>query len=284
VEQTIRRSIDMTDHYAVIGNPVAHSKSPQIHAAFAAETGEDIDFSRLLAPLDGFRRSVDEFLAGNGRGLSVTLPFKLEALQLAARATERARLAGAANCLKLDDAGWHADNTDGAGLLTDLIDNLGFDPGGKRVLLIGAGGAARGILRPLLEAHPVLLHVANRTRQTAVELAQACAPNAGGKVTAGDIASAAAGRFDLVINATSASLRGDDLALPAGLYAEGSLAYDLVYARDSTPFMQLALSQGAARVADGLGMLVEQAAESFFLWRGLRPATAPVLAMLRNTL
>ncbi|MFN3883724.1 MAG: shikimate dehydrogenase [Rhodocyclaceae bacterium] len=268
----------MTDHYAVIGNPIAHSKSPAIHAAFARQTGEDIVYEAILAPLDGFAATVAAFRAAGGRGMNVTLPFKLEALALAEKPTERARLAGAANTLRFDADGVFADNTDGVGLVRDVRDRLGLPLDGRRVLILGAGGAARGVILPLLDEKPALLAIANRSVDKAEALAARFAPF--GKLDAGGFEDFAGGCFDVVINATSAGLAGQKLPLPEGVFAPGALAYDMVYGPQETPFMAQARRLGAARVADGLGMLVEQAAESFFLWRGVRPNTAPVLAML----
>jgi shikimate dehydrogenase len=270
----------MTDRYAVIGNPVAHSKSPQIHAAFARLTFQDMTYEAILAPLDGFAASVRAFAAAGGRGLNVTVPFKLEAHALADTRSPRAEAAQAVNTLIFSEGGIHGDNTDGVGLVADLTRNLGLDLAGTRILLLGAGGAARGVLLPLLERRPALLHLANRTVDKAAALREAFAPRAGGcRLEAGGF-DGLAGPFDLVINATAASLDDEAPPLPAGLYAPGSLAYDMVYGRE-TPFMAAARAQGAARQSDGLGMLVEQAAESFFLWRGVRPPTAPVLDQLR---
>jgi shikimate dehydrogenase len=270
----------MPDRYAVIGNPVAHSKSPQIHAAFAQANGDNLDFSRILAPLEGFGEAVAEFSASGGKGLSVTLPFKLEAVALANRVSERARRAGAANFLRFDGAGVHADNTDGAGLVCDLRQNLGVDLGGARVLIAGAGGAARGVILPLLEAGPRVLCIVNRTADKAQALALEFA--GGPALSGGGYASVAGQQFDVVINATSASIAGDLPQLPDGVFSQRGLAYDLMYADTDTPFMRFASQHGAARVADGLGMLVEQAAESYYLWRGVRPQTASVLQALRR--
>jgi shikimate dehydrogenase len=266
----------MTDRYAVIGNPIAHSKSPQIHAAFARQTGQDIEYKRLLAPLDGFRVTVESFRASGGSGANVTVPFKLEAFDLADEVSQRAKDAQAANFLNFDSGRIRADNTDGAGLTRDIAGNLGFGMAGRRLLLMGAGGAARGALQPLLAQQPAILTIANRTPEKALLLAEAFRyhPAAASSVLAGH-------RFDLVINATSSSLQGELPPLPAGVFAGGSLAYDMMYDRRLTPFLVFAQFQGAAQLADGLGMLVEQAAESFFLWRGVRPETAPVIARLR---
>ncbi|MDI3515619.1 MAG: shikimate dehydrogenase [Gammaproteobacteria bacterium] len=271
------------DRYAVIGNPIAHSKSPQIHAAFARQTGQALSYEALLAPVDGFARAVADFRAAGGRGMNVTVPFKLEAFALADRHTPRAQMAGAVNTLAFDADGILGDNTDGAGLVRDLVANLGCALGGRRILLLGAGGATRGVLLPLLGGEPASLTIANRTVSKAQALAALFAPHAGrAQVDGCGFDQLGGHRFDLVINATAASLAGELPPLPADLYAEGALAYDMMYGRDPTPFMRAALADGAARVADGLGMLVEQAAESFALWRGVRPDTAAVLADLRR--
>lgn len=270
------------DRYAVIGNPIAHSKSPQIHAAFAAQTGQRMTYEALLAPLDGFRETVAAFRHDGGRGMNVTVPFKLEAHALADALSPRAEAAGAVNTLRFGAEGVFGDNTDGAGLVRDLVHNLGQPVGGTRVLLLGAGGAARGAVLPLLDEHPTSLTIANRTASRAEQLAARFAPHA--VVTQLDACGfeALAGRsFDVVINATAASLSDQAPPLPAGIYASQSLAYDMMYGRGDTAFLAAARVAGAARLADGLGMLVEQAAESFVLWRGVRPATAPVLEALR---
>jgi shikimate dehydrogenase len=275
----------MSDRYAVIGNPVAHSKSPLIHAAFARQTGEDIEYSRLLAPVEGFRETVEAFRAGGGKGLNVTVPFKLEAFAIAQETSQRARDAEAANFLSFEAGRVRADNTDGAGLVRDIAMNLGFALAGRRVLLLGAGGAAQGVLMPLLQQGPAAMTIANRTVDKALRLANAARLR--GKETAVDLAGSgfdglAGRRFDVVINATSSSLQGEMPPLPAGVFTAGALAYDMMYGRGLTPFLAFAERQGAARLADGLGMLVEQAAESFFLWRGVRPETASVIELMRT--
>ena len=273
------------DRYAVVGNPIAHSKSPQIHAAFARQTGQALSYEALLAPVDGFAQTVADFRAQGGRGLNVTVPFKLEAFALAERHTPRAQAAGAVNTLAFDADGVLGDNTDGAGLVRDLTANLDFALAGRRILLLGAGGATRGVLLPLLDSRPARLTIANRTVAKAEALAALFAARAGDTALDACGFDALAGRrFDLVINATAASLADELPPLPPGLYAEGALAYDMMYGRAPTRFMRAALADGAARVADGLGMLVEQAAESFTLWRGVRPDSAPVLAELRRQL
>jgi len=269
----------MTDRYAVIGHPVAHSKSPRIHTAFARETGEDLVYDLLPAPLDGFDAVVRTFRAAGGRGLNVTVPFKLAAFALANEVTDRAREAGAVNTLRFDGAHALGDNTDGAGLVGDIRRRLGIELAGKSVLLLGAGGAARGVVGPLLQERPAALLIVNRTVAKAHALARQF--EARGPVRAGAYADLTGRAFDVVINATSASLSGDALPLPAGLYAPGALAYDMVYGDVPTPFLAAARAGGAATIADGLGMLVAQAAESFLLWRGVRPDTRPVIEALR---
>ena len=273
------------DRYAVIGHPIAHSKSPQIHAAFARQTRQELSYEALLAPLDRFAQTVADFRAHGGRGLNVTVPFKLEAFALAERHTARAQAAGAVNTLAFGADGILGDNTDGAGLVRDLSANLNLELAGRRILLLGAGGATRGALLPLIDSRPARLTIANRTVAKAEALAALFAAHAGDTALDACGFDALAGRcFDLVINATAASLADELPPLPPGLYAEGALAYDMMYARAPTRFMRAALADGAARVADGLGMLVEQAAESFTLWRGVRPDSAPVLAELRRQL
>ncbi|MBS0371028.1 MAG: shikimate dehydrogenase [Proteobacteria bacterium] len=271
------------DRYAVIGNPIAHSKSPRIHTLFAAQTGQPLSYEALLAPLDAFVATVEAFRAAGGRGLNVTVPFKLEAFDFADRHTPRALAAGAVNTLAFGPDGVLGDNTDGAGILRDITVNLGCPVEGRRVLLLGAGGAARGTILPVLDAKPASLTIANRTAVKAAELADEFSTGPLRPQGCG-FADLAGQDFDVVINATSASLSDAAPDLPAGLYAPGSLAYDMMYGKGDTPFMRAAREQGAARLADGLGMLVEQAAESFLLWRGIRPATAPVLAELRAAL
>lgn len=267
----------MTDRYAVVGNPIAHSKSPLIHAEFARLTGQDMVYERLLAPLDGFDKTVEDFRREGGKGLNVTVPFKEEAFRLADNKTARALAAGAVNTLKLDETGVLGDNTDGAGLVRDLTANLQQSLTGKRILLMGAGGAARGVIGPLLDEHPELLVVANRTEDKARQLADIF--DRGMKASSYEALTGQ--RFDLVINATSASLQGEVPPLPEGLFTPNALAYDMMYGAE-TPFMAWARNHGAATISDGLGMLVEQAAESFFLWRNVRPDTKPVIQMLRT--
>ena len=272
----------MSDRYGVFGNPIAHSKSPAIHARFAAGTAQEMTYEAILAPVDGFSASVRAFIEAGGRGANVTVPFKEEAFRLCDRLSERARRAGAVNTLIFNGIDIAGDNTDGAGLVRDIAHNLGFELAGKRILLLGAGGAARGVIKPLLDARPESLFIANRSPEKAEALAASFADIA--TVNAGNMAKTAGKSFDLVINATSASLSGQSLPLPSGIFAPGSLAYDMMYGKGETPFLQLARAQGAARCADGLGMLVEQAAEAFFLWRGVAPESTSVLAELRAQL
>lgn len=272
----------MPDLYCVFGNPISHSKSPFIHAAFAHETGEALIYEARLAPIDGFAAAVAAFVAEGGRGANVTVPFKEEAFRLCHTLTPRAARAGAVNTLSFVDGRILGDNTDGAGLVADIVGNLGFSPAARRILLLGAGGAARGVIEPLLATAPAALVVANRSVDKALALANAFADLAA--VDACSFADLAGKSFDLVINATSASLGGETLPLPGGIFAEGALAYDMMYGRGDTPFLAQARAQGAARCADGLGMLVGQAAEAFFIWRGRRPACAPVMTALRAAL
>jgi shikimate dehydrogenase len=271
----------VTDRYGVIGHPVAHSKSPEIHAAFAAQTGQSLTYERCLAPLDGFVATVRALQAAGYRGANVTLPFKLEAAALADRLSERARAAGAVNTLCFDDAGIVGDNTDGAGLVNDIVVNAGVALDGRRVLLLGAGGAARGAILPLLREQPSQLVIANRTRATAAALATEFASLAApGQQLAGCGFDQLDTSFDVVINATSASLAAAMPAVPACVFAPDALALDMMYGATPSPFMRFAAAHGA-RTRDGLGMLVEQAAEAFFTWRGVRPATAALLAQMR---
>lgn len=265
----------MGDFYRVIGNPVGHSKSPLIHAAFAHQLGIDLTYDSLLAPLDGFAATVAALAAAGCKGANVTVPFKIEAFALCTRLSARARAAGAVNTLTFDDGAIAGDNTDGAGLVADITGNAGLAIAGQRVLVVGAGGAARGALLPLIEQGPATLTLVNRTVATAAAVAaQFDFPI--------DVRAFAElrGPFDIVINATSASLTGQLPPLPASVFGAGTLALDMMYGAAPTPFMAFAAGHGAA-TRDGLGMLVEQAAEAFYGWRGVRPATAAVLASLR---
>ncbi len=273
----------MSDRYAVIGHPVAHSRSPAIHEAFAAATGQSLQYERLLAPLDGFVETVSAFAAAGGRGANVTVPFKEAAAAWATTLTPRAQSAGAVNTLIRQADGWLGDNTDGVGLCRDLVDNAGWSLVGQRVLLLGAGGAARGVMAPLFEAGIQSLTLANRTLSRAQQLVDQAGFHA---LTAVDLAALRAPcdtPFDLIINATSASLQGDvPLLHPTVWHAQTGL-YDMMYGH-RTAFLDWGAAQGIAHRRDGLGMLVEQAAESFWCWRGVRPDTKPVLAQLRASL
>lgn len=269
------------DRYVVIGNPIAHSKSPDIHARFAEQTGQRMEYERLLAPLDGFAKATRVFMERGGKGANVTVPFKLDAYVFATQLTERARAAGAVNTLSFDDGNTLGDNTDGVGLVTDIVRNAQVPLGGKRILLLGAGGAVRGVLLPILKQQPDELVIANRTRLKAEELAARFSSH-GIPVKVSDFAELD-GPFDVVINGTSASLNDAVPPVPAAAFGSHTLAYDMMYAKIATPFLQLAAAHGAT-TRDGLGMLVEQAAESFHLWRGVRPDTAAVYTELRALL
>jgi shikimate dehydrogenase len=269
----------MTDQYAVIGNPIEHSRSPQIHAAFAQQTGEAIHYGRLLGDLERFEAEVQEFFSAGGRGLNVTVPFKERAYRMTDSVSLRAESAGAVNTLMATPDGLRGDNTDGVGLVRDLGCNHRFDFAGARMLLLGAGGAVRGVLRPLLETQPARLLIANRTGSKAVALAEA----ASSPLVAGCGLDALAGeRFDLIINGTAAGLAAEVPAIPDDCLAEGGWTYDMLYGAEPTAFVEWGRTHGALRALDGLGMLVEQAAESFHLWRGVYPDTAPVIAELRG--
>lgn len=273
----------MSDRYAVIGNPVAHSRSPAIHARFARQTGEDLVYERLPAPLDGFASTVRAFRDSGGRGLNVTVPFKVEAFELCGRRSARALAAGAVNTLAFDGDEVHGDNTDGVGLVRDLTERLGAELAGARLLLLGAGGAARGVLAPLLDSGVAQLTIANRTAARAVELAALAEdPRVlGCGFDALPAQAQAGGRFDLVVNATSTGLGDGAPAVDERVYDGARLGYDMVYGARPTAFMRALAERGIA-VSDGLGMLVEQAAESFFIWRGVRPRTSDVYRELRD--
>lgn len=274
----------MTDRYAVLGHPIGHSRSPEIHRWFAESTGQDLRYEALDAGGDeaSFLRTLAAFRAAGGQGVNVTLPHKLAALRAADDASEAARLAGAANTLKFERGRIEARNTDGVGLVRDIEANCHVALKGRRILLLGAGGAARGVLLPLAWAGASAIMIANRTAAKARALAGELAPHAGAAALDGMGLDglAEAGAFDVVINATSASLSGAALAVPAGAFAAGALAYDLVYGQGLTPFLRSARTAGVRHLADGCGMLVEQAAEAFAWWRGVRPDTAAVRARL----
>ncbi len=264
------------DRYVVIGNPIAHSLSPAIHAMFAAGEGERISYEAMRVPLGEFAACAARFFEEGGSGANVTLPFKLDAYEFAQVRSLRAQQAGAANFLARRDGRIEADNTDGAGLVADLTRNLGLALGGKRILMLGAGGAARGVIAPLQVLEPAALVIANRTVERARELAS----RFGGGIEAVALDAIPRERFDLVINATSSGTRGESLGLPEHVLQPGVFAYDMAYGAAARALMEAAAARGA-RAADGLGMLVEQAAESYFLWRGRRPRTDAVLRKLR---
>jgi len=273
------------DRYVVAGNPVEHSQSPFIHAQFAQATGQAMSYDRLLCPMDGFANSIRAFAAGGGRGCNITVPFKFNAIPLATRCSDRAALAQAANVLRFDADGWLADNTDGIGLVRDIERNAGITLRGQRVLLIGAGGAAAGALGPLIEASPAELVIANRSldkAQALVERHATLANQHGTTLAARPLADCGAA-FDVVINAAATSLQGAAIPVAASVLRSGGLALDMMYGPAAAGFLNWATQHGAI-ARDGLGMLVEQAAEAFFLWRGVRPDTAPVLTAVRSRL
>ena len=267
----------MTDHYAVIGNPIAHSKSPFIHTEFAKQTGQAMAYAAILAPLDDFAGTVQALIKQGYKGVNVTVPFKFDAYGMADQHSERALAAGAANTLSFTVDGILADNTDGAGLVRDIQVNKQFEFAGKRVLLIGAGGAAQGVLQPILAAKPSLLVITNRSLDKAQAMLSKT-PATTTKLQALTLDELGNAVFDIVINATSAGLSGSPLAIPDSIFAPDCLAYDMMYGHE-TPFMQQAKRCGAI-VADGLGMLLEQAAEAFAIWRGVRPNTHALLQQL----
>ena len=271
------------DHYAVFGNPISHSKSPQIHAMFAEQTNQSLVYSAELAEIGKFDQALNDFMQHNGKGINVTVPFKEDAWHCATKHSKRAQRAGAVNTLKLEDNGdLFGDTTDGVGLVTDLIQNHHIQIKDKDVLIIGAGGAVRGVLEALLEQHPSSLLVANRTATKAVQLAKDFADLGNIKGCGLDEINDAS--FDIVINGTSASLQGELPQLPETIFRQNACSYDMMYAAKATPFMQWSARCGANNVIDGLGMLVEQAAESFFIWRGLRPETKSVIENIRTSL
>lgn len=272
----------MTDIYAVFGNPIAHSQSPLIHRHFAEQTGQDMAYSKQLVEEDRFTEAAEAFFADGGLGLNVTVPFKQDAYAFAARLAPRARRAGAVNTLvRQDDDTILGDNTDGIGMVNDM-GNLGWELAGRRLLVLGAGGAVRGVLQPLLECEPAQVVIANRTPHKAEQLAKGFQDL--GRVSASSFESLAGESFDVVINGTSASLAGELPPLSEDLLAPGAACYDMMYGAEPTVFLQWAEARGAAKTADGLGMLVGQAAESFYLWRQIRPEVVPVITLLRRKL
>jgi shikimate dehydrogenase len=281
----VGRGAALIDRYAIAGNPVAHSRSPDIHARFAAQTGQTLSYERLLCPLDGFAATLQAFAEAGGRGCNVTVPFKFEAHGLARRISERARLAGAVNSLRFDadeDGGWFGDNTDGAGLVRDIERNAGLSLAGRRVLLLGAGGAAAGVLGSLIAARPAEIRLANRSADKARALVEShhdWAGRHGVRLSASGLADCG-DAYAVLINGTSASLGGAGVPVGPAVLGAGALALDMMYGPAAEPFLMWARAHGA-RARDGLGMLVEQAGEAFELWRGVKPDTAPVLAALR---
>lgn len=269
------------DRYAVIGHPIKHSQSPFIHQQFAEQTQQQLDYQRLLAPLDGFADSLRHFVSEGGKGCNITVPFKTQALEIADELTPRAELAGAVNTLHLlADGRWLGDNTDGAGLVMDLK-RLGVSLSGAKILLLGAGGAARGVLAPLLAEQPTQVVVANRTPARAAELAQHFSDLGNiSSVLLEDLEQS----FDIIINSTSASLQGESLSLSHRVCHADTRVYDMMYGQQETPFLAWAREQGLEHRFDGLGMLVGQAAESFYVWRDVRPSVEPVLNALRAKL
>ena len=272
----------MTDRYAVIGNPIEQSKSPFIHTAFARVTGQDIDYAKVLGPLGGFAAAVDAFRQAGGKGMNVTAPFKLDAFAYATDLAPSAQMAGAVNAMKFEGDRVYAENFDGVGLVRDVVHNLGCPLQGQRVLVLGAGGATRGAMLPILAEQPAELVIVNRTVAKAEELAQLARQHQRGAVPVRGIGyDALAGQaFDVVFNATSSSLSAELPPLPARVFAQGALAYDLTYGKGLTPFLRLAQQAGVSRLHDGVGMLAEQAAEAFAWWRGVRPDTQDVIRQL----
>lgn len=270
----------MTDRYAVIGNPIHQSKSPLIHGMFAQAAGQDIEYIAIEGPLDGFAGAVDAFRAAGGRGLNITAPFKLDAFAYATERSERAELAGAANAMKFDGDRVLAENFDGVGLVRDVVHNLNCPLKAKRVLLLGAGGAARGALLPLLAQAPAEVVIANRSLDKAQALARIATASGAGNVRGCTYQDLSGQAFDVVFNATSASLQTELPPVPASVFAPGCLAYELAYGKGLTPFLRLAQNAGVRQLADGVGMLAEQAAEAFEWWRGVRPDTRAVIGKL----
>ena len=270
----------MTDFYAVIGNPIHQSKSPLIHGMFAQATGQDMHYSAIEGPLDGFAGAVDAFRAAGGLGLNITTPFKLDAFAYATECSERAQLAGAANAMKFDGDRVLAENFDGIGLVRDVVHNLNCPLKARRVLLLGAGGAARGALLPFLAHEPAELVIANRSLDNVQALVRIAEASGAGPVRGCTYQDLAGQAFDVVFNATSASLRTELPPVPASVFAPGALAYELAYGKGLTPFLRMARNAGVLQLADGVGMLAEQAAEAFEWWRGVRPDTRAVIQKL----
>jgi shikimate dehydrogenase len=273
---------ERVERYAVMGNPISHSKSPMIHTLFARQTNQSIEYTAIHVDLGGFEQAVGNFKASGGKGLNITVPFKQEAWALATQRSDRAERAGAVNTLKFTDNTIFGDNTDGVGLVNDLLVNQQCQLKDNRILLLGAGGAARGVLAPLLAQQPAEIVIGNRTPDRAVALAEQFSDL--GRVSGCGFPALAGRQFAIVINATAASLKGEVPPLPNDLLSEDAVCYDMMYGAVPTAFMNWASNHGAAKMSDGLGMLVEQAAESFLIWRGIRPETQPVIEMLRHEL
>jgi shikimate dehydrogenase len=272
----------MSDLYAIIGNPIAQAKSPALQMAFAQQCGQDMQYGAILGTAEGFVEQIRQFQREGGKGMNITMPFKLQAFELADELTPRGRAAGALNMFTLRaDGTILGDNTDGFGIVRDITHNLKSSFAGKRVLLLGAGGAVRGALLPMLAEKPAEIFIANRTASKALELAEQFGADADGITLSGGGFADIAGRFDIVINGSASSMTDDVPPLPAGVWDANSLAYDMAYKKEPTAFVRAARAGGVGLAADGLGMVVEQGAESFFLWRGMRPDTAPVIAALR---
>jgi len=272
---------DTIDRYAVFGNPIEHSKSPFIHSRFAEQTGQQLEYTAQRVDVDDFAQAVARFAGNNGKGLNITVPFKQDAWRLATARSARAERAGAVNTLVINGPGdYYGDNTDGVGLVRDLRNNHGVQIEDRRVLVIGAGGAVRGVIEPLLESKPALLMIANRTREKALQLAKDFSDL--GRVHGCGLDEFGADTYDIIINGTSASLSGDLPALPATLVTDDTFCYDMMYSTEPTPFMRWAQQHGARQAVDGKGMLVEQAAESFRIWRGCEPDTRAVIEALEK--
>lgn len=275
--------IDPIDRYAVFGNPIKHSKSPQIHTLFAKQTKQSLIYTAELAEIGQFEQAVKKFIKHNGKGLNITVPFKEDAWQLADRHSERAKRAGAVNTLKLEqDGSLYGDTTDGVGLVRDLTQNHKIDIKDKSILIIGAGGAVRGVLQAFLEQHPASLLITNRTKEKAIRLADDFSEL--GNISGCGLDELDEKSFDIVINGTSASLQGELPPVPGSIFNSNACSYDMMYAAQPTVFMQWSGDNGATRVFDGLGMLVEQAAEAFYIWRGIKPETKPVIEAIRSSL
>ncbi|MBE9559251.1 MAG: shikimate dehydrogenase [Proteobacteria bacterium] len=274
---------ELIDRYAVFGNPVEHSRSPQIHKLFAKQTDQSLIYTAELAEIGQFDQAVKNFIKDNGKGLNITVPFKEDAWKLAQKHSDRAKRAGAVNTLRLEqDSSLYGDTTDGTGLVRDLMDNHHITINNKTILIVGAGGAVRGVIEALLQQRPASILITNRTRKKAVQLAEDFSDL--GNIDGCGLDEISDDSFDIIINGTSASLHGDLPTLPDSIFAKHSCSYDMMYAAQATVFMQWSIDNGVTHVFDGLGMLVEQAAESFYIWRGVKPETVSVIREVRNSL